>query len=110
MAQTLDVTLSDESVHTVRTTLIDKVAAETYFRNHKHLGTVGDNPFRSLAFMAWSALKRQGLAVEWDQFLEGRDPNELHCLDVEIHRGVVIDPATEVEGLGEGIPAGHLPS
>lgn len=96
------ITLSDGTQHVVQQNLVDKVAAETYFRNNKRLGTIGDNPFRSTAFMAWSAAKRARLLdVTWEQFLDGTDAEQLHALDVEFYDDTE-DDAEEVEGLGEG--------
>lgn len=99
--------MSDGTEHVVTQTLIDKIAAETHFRNNKRLGTIGDNPFRSTAFMAWSAAKRTGVVtVDWDQFLEGTDPDQPHALDVAF-----VDDETEaVDGVGEDTSADQPPS
>lgn len=99
MAQRLTVTLSDDREIVVTPTLVDRVVAETYFRNHPALGKMTDNPFRLLAFLAWSNAKRSGqIDVEWDQFLEGRDPNALHAIDVAPE---AVEPEPEDDELGE---------
>lgn len=101
--QQLKTTLSDGRTELVTTTLLDKVAAETYFRSNPRFGKAGDNPFRLTGLLAFSALKRTGkIAVEWDQFLEARDPDQLHVVDVE---AVDAQADEEADGVGEDTSA-----
>ena len=102
------ITLSDGSEHIVKPDLRDKIGAETYFRNHKSIGSIADNPMRYSAFLAWSAGYRSGaIEVPWDQFLDAKDPEQLHALDVEFYTDddETDDETNEVEGLGEGMSA-----
>src|SRR5690606_5487403 len=105
--QRFKITLTDGTAATVTRTIRDQVATETYFRAHPRLGAMSDNPFRSIAFVAWSAAKREGVIdqnVTFDQFLEGHDANVVSVVDVEILDNDA-DETPEVEGLGEDMPA-----
>lgn len=96
--QLFDITLNSGEVIRVTPTLIDRVAAETYFRNNARLGPITDNPFRAMAFLSWSAAKRsQRVSVEWEQFLNGTDPNAAHAVDVS----PVMDAPIDGDDLGE---------
>jgi len=106
MMQRFELTLSDGRTVTVTRTIRDQVACETYFRANKRLGSMSDAPFRGLAFISWSAAKREGLIdVTFDQFLEGTDPNLVYLIDSE---GTDDEDEDEVEGLGEDMPADQL--
>lgn len=99
------VTLSSGEEHIVTPDLRDKLAAETYFRNNKRFGSIGDNAFRYAAFLAWSAGTRAGVFdMSWEQFSDAENPDELHAVDVEFYEPDE-DDAEAVDGLGEDTSA-----
>lgn len=81
----------------VQATMFDKIAFETYLRNNKQLGGIGENAFRMLTFTSWNAAKRAGLTtLTFDEFIEV-------CIEVT---GIDDEPEGEDE-LGEPTPATH---
>lgn len=93
----------------VQTTLLDKVAFETYLRNNKSLGGISENSMRGLGFTTWNAARRAGTYTDsFEQFLEGTNPDEPSCVDIKVVEVTYADDLTEESehsSLGESMPA-----